>query len=251
MARRFLLRGRCCAVRCGRREDVRAASGASCVVAFGAGRGFSLGRNGGCAGGYLVRIARVVVAHEAEAVVEFEDVGCGRGDVDADDLAVGKSFHLFDDAAQRIAVRRGASVREIRCSTSRVWSVRRCRAATRWPAAARGARRRSAGRNADAADRRLRAAPEPCRSCGARPAPALRRSVRLFRSCRAPARLRSAFRSAATSFLPGSTPGRGGGARGRGCGRPASGRRRRLCRRRIPPRGAVRPRGPPPRCRAA
>ncbi len=68
---------------------VRPLPGASCVVAVGAGRGFSLGRNGGCAGGDLVRIARVVVAHEAEAVVEFEDVGCGRGDVEADDLAVG------------------------------------------------------------------------------------------------------------------------------------------------------------------
>ena len=53
--------------------------------------GSALGRNFGHAGGDSVRIARKVVADEVEPLVKFEDVGCGRGQVEVGYGAVGGS----------------------------------------------------------------------------------------------------------------------------------------------------------------
>ena len=52
----------------------------------------------------LFGVAEIVVAYETQRVVEFEDVGYGRRQVERGDPVVGDSFEMLDDASQRIAV---------------------------------------------------------------------------------------------------------------------------------------------------
>ena len=136
------------------------------------------------AGRHRGGVAQVVVADRLERGVELVDQRDAVGDVQTDDLVVGDAVQVFHQRADAVAVRRRSAragrTRMAGAMVSFQWGTRAppCPSGIRSAAPGRARASRSGGRRARSAGRWARVPAAACRSCGARPAPARRRTGR-------------------------------------------------------------------------